>query len=387
VTVAFALDSMNMQAPARTASRSTSQESESGGFADQLQEATKSDPTKPKRTKEKAQENKQPRKDDDPTVVVPPILLTATSSAPFSLDCDPASSGDVTGQPRPETAKLASAEPASAAVVLTQEVVVMPGEPIFAPQSTKRPGQTDETATPLIASPGKAPLDLAFAARIKPASSVVAPAVNTHAPAQPQVLGGIIPAAQRKADIVDEPPAEAGGPQPLLQPVVAAYVRNVEPPPTSASQPEFEAPKAETLTTKVDERPKAVEPLRNLSIQLPRSNSDPVEVRLTQQSGEVHVAVRTADPDFANELREGLPDLVGRLRETGFRTDTWRPASGVPAGGPAPETQNTTSHTHGSDYQSNSGGSQQHGGQRNQNQQNIPRWVEELESSITAGAN
>ena len=375
-----------MQAPPRTASRSSIQESESGGFADQLQEATKPDPAKPGRIKGKAQENKQPQEDGDPTVVVPAILPMMAQSAPFSLDFDLASSGDIPGQPGPRAGNPADASSSSISVILMPEVVATLGEASPAPQSGKRPEQTDEISSLSIASPGDVPPELAFAARIQPASSVAAPTGDAHPPV---VAQSTVPAVQKKADMEEEPATVTQGSvsQPLPHPVVATYFRSADPTPTSVSQPVTDMPKAEIPTPKMEERQKAVEPLRSLSIQLPRSNSDRVEVRLTQQADEVHVAVRTADPDLANGLREGLSDLVGQLQQTGFRTDTWRPTGGAPAAASVPETQSTSAHTHSGDYQSNSGGSPQDSGQRNQNQTNRPRWVEELESSITGGGN
>ena len=384
MTIAFALDSLTMQAPPRTVSRSSGQESESGGFADQLQEATKPDLAKPGRIKGKAQETKQPQEDGDPTVVVPATLPMMAQSAPFSMDFDLASSGDIPGQPGPTAGQPAGAESSTISVILAPEVVATPGEPSPARQSGKRPEQTDETSSLLNASPGEAPPELAFAARIQPASSVAATAGDAYSHV---VAQSTVPAVPKKADMEEEPVTQGSVSQPLPHPVVATYVCSADPAPTSVSQPVTDMPKAEIPTPKMEERPKAVEPLRSLSIQLPRSNSDRVEVRLTQQADEVHVAVRTADPDLANGLREGLSDLVGQLQQTGFRTDTWRPTGGAPAAAPVPETQNTSAHTHSGDYQSNSGGSQQDSGQRNQNQTNRPRWVEELESSITGGGN
>jgi hypothetical protein len=384
VTIVFALDSLAMRAPARTASRSSSQESESGGFTDQLQEATKPDLAKPGRIKGKAQENKQPREDGDPTVVVPALLPMMAQSAPFSLDFDLASSDDMPGQPGPMAGKSAGARSSTISVILAPEVVAIPGEPSPAPQSGKQPEQTGETTSPLNASSAEARPELAFAARIQPASSVAAPASDAHAPV---LAHSTVPAVPKKTDMEEEPVAQGSVSQPLPHPVVATYVRSADRAPASVSQPVTDVPRAEMPTPKMEEQPKAVEPLKSLSIQLPRSNSDRVEVRLTQQANEVHVAVRTADTALANGLREGLSDLVGQLQQTGFRTDTWRPTGGAPAAAPVHETQNTSAHTHSGDYQSNSGGSQQDSGQRNQNQANRPRWVEELESSKTGGGN
>jgi hypothetical protein len=52
-----------------------------------------------------------------------------------------------------------------------------------------------------------------------------------------------------------------------------------------------------------------------------------VEVRLTEQRGEVRVAVRTADEHLAGALRENLPTLSTRLAESGYRAETWRPTA------------------------------------------------------------
>jgi hypothetical protein len=52
-----------------------------------------------------------------------------------------------------------------------------------------------------------------------------------------------------------------------------------------------------------------------------------VEVLVKDQAGEVRVAVRTHSSELAQSLREGLPELVGRLGQSGFDTQVWRPAS------------------------------------------------------------
>jgi hypothetical protein len=84
-----------------------------------------------------------------------------------------------------------------------------------------------------------------------------------------------------------------------------------------------------------------------------------VEVRLTERGGEVRVAVRTADSHLAGTLRENLPALSSKLVESGFRTETWHPASAAAerrtaetaAGGPARDA-NQQSQEHGGGRQS-----------------------------------
>ena len=65
-----------------------------------------------------------------------------------------------------------------------------------------------------------------------------------------------------------------------------------------------------------------------------------VDVRLTERSGEVLVAVRTPDPQLAGSLREDLPVLSSRLEQAGFRAETWHPAA------PASENHLRTAEAH-----------------------------------------
>jgi len=112
-----------------------------------------------------------------------------------------------------------------------------------------------------------------------------------------------------------------------------------------------------------------------------------VEVRLVQQAGELRVAVRTADPDLAHGLREGLPDLVGRLQENGTRAEAWRPANtAIPTTQQAAQTNQTSGRGHSGDTPSHNNSSQQDGNQRQRQSSSRPQWVDELDSSLTGAA-
>ncbi|MBV9742683.1 MAG: hypothetical protein JO099_02885 [Acidobacteriia bacterium] len=50
-----------------------------------------------------------------------------------------------------------------------------------------------------------------------------------------------------------------------------------------------------------------------------------VDVRVSESSGEVRVAVRTPDSQLAGALRQDLPHLSSQLEQTGFRAETWHP--------------------------------------------------------------
>jgi hypothetical protein len=106
---------------------------------------------------------------------------------------------------------------------------------------------------------------------------------------------------------------------------------------------------------------------------------------VVEREGELHVAVRTGDADLAHGLRQGLPELVDHLDQGGFRTEAWRPSGVVSAPEPPSQAQSRSSDSRNPDSQSQSGWSQQERGQRDQNQSNRPKWVEELEGNLAGG--
>ncbi|MCC7176126.1 MAG: hypothetical protein IT159_13120, partial [Bryobacterales bacterium] len=67
---------------------------------------------------------------------------------------------------------------------------------------------------------------------------------------------------------------------------------------------------------------------RQMRFRLNGTGREPgVEVRVRDRAGELRVSVRTPDPSLSRALREGLPELVSRLGESGFDAREWRPAS------------------------------------------------------------
>jgi len=99
---------------------------------------------------------------------------------------------------------------------------------------------------------------------------------------------------------------------------------------------------------------------------------------MTERAGEIRVLVQTPDHELANSLRSELPDLVGKLRQSGFNAETWRPA---------PLAQTDGGRRSGAD--SSAGSSQQHsagarkdGRQQQKQQQDQPRWVGEWQLSL-----
>jgi len=100
--------------------------------------------------------------------------------------------------------------------------------------------------------------------------------------------------------------------------------------------PEVAAPPAAAPPEAPRKQPKE-SAVRELSLALPGPSAngrEQVSLRVVERSGEVQVAVRTADPQLADALRQNLPDLVSDLAGRGYRTETWQPlaASGADAG-------------------------------------------------------
>jgi hypothetical protein len=125
--------------------------------------------------------------------------------------------------------------------------------------------------------------------------------------------------------------------------------------------------------------------LKDLSIQIGQAGSERVELRLTEQGGQLRVAVRTADSELAQGLRQTLPDLVARLEGSGFRAEAWRPSE-VASGPVAPNDARQNAADSGSgDPQQQSGWSHRERGQQDQDQPSRPKWIAELEGDATGG--
>lgn len=159
----------------------------------------------------------------------------------------------------------------------------------------------------------------------------------------------------------------------------------------AAAQPRIDTAKAleqssAVQTPGVDAAAKPATPLRELSIQMGQASQDRVEVRVVDRSGELQVAVRSANPDLTQGLRQGLPELVNRLEQNGFHAEAWRPgttASAIPSAGDTRQ-RPMQSQQDPSQSQSQSGGQQSRQNNR-QNQSNRPQWVQELEGNLSGG--
>jgi hypothetical protein len=104
-----------------------------------------------------------------------------------------------------------------------------------------------------------------------------------------------------------------------------------------------------------------------------------------EQSGEVRVAVHSGDAELTHGLRQGISELAGKLQEGGYRAEMWHPAGGTDPVSAGSGTHNEMEHSRDgqSQSQSHSGWSHQDGGQENREGSSKPRWVEEMEASLS----
>jgi hypothetical protein len=174
--------------------------------------------------------------------------------------------------------------------------------------------------------------------------------------------------------------------------MTAAFGQTVQASETAAppqGAPPQQAPRqpAEIATPQPDSQLKPAAPLKDISFQVAQPGAEKVDVRVMQQAGEVLVSVRTGDTELAHGLRQGLPELVGKLEDNGYRAEAWRPNGATASTSPGAQSQEpqSASGQSGAGSSDRQSGSQQNGGQQNQNQNafNRPRWVEELETSLT----
>ena len=109
---------------------------------------------------------------------------------------------------------------------------------------------------------------------------------------------------------------------------------------------------------------------------------------MVQKGEEIHVSVRTPDPQFTQSLRQDLGKLGSDLDQAGFRSEAWRPAAVNAVASPVSTNLHHEPSRGGAnqdfsrqdannmDGRAGSGSQEQ---KRKQQQPDQPRWVAELE--------
>jgi hypothetical protein len=116
---------------------------------------------------------------------------------------------------------------------------------------------------------------------------------------------------------------------------------------------------------------------RDVSLHLADGESS-VDIRMAERAGEIRVTVHTPDRELANSLRADLPDLVSKLRQSGFQAEAWRPAVTQPDSGRRTGSDGSASQEHSPDARRE--GRQQQPQQQQSKDQS--RWAGEWQSSL-----
>ena len=76
--------------------------------------------------------------------------------------------------------------------------------------------------------------------------------------------------------------------------------------------------------------PPRTEPARDISFRIASANAEPVDIKLTERSGQVRVAVHSADPALTRSLQANVTELAGKLERSGFHAETFIPNRAEP---------------------------------------------------------
>lgn len=104
---------------------------------------------------------------------------------------------------------------------------------------------------------------------------------------------------------------------------------------------------------------------------------------MVERAGHVQVAVRTPDPELTKSLQTNLGELVGRLEQKGYKTETWVPA--VPLHASTGLRESASSSGHSQDQPGNSGswdGDQPRRQQQDSGRRQQARWMTQLEQTL-----
>jgi hypothetical protein len=235
-------------------------------------------------------------------------------------------------------------------------------------------------STPLVARPETRPPEDRNA---PPQSDAPAPKQDSGQTNPDRKGGGPVP-AKPEAKAPEHNGAPRGGLSESFRSVPGASeaaspaVRPSEPGTAKETSPAQAAPEIETKNVV------AAQPARQISFQLGRSDTNNVNVLLTERAGKVQVAVRTPDHQLAKALQTDLGDLVGRLESHGFKAETWVPASGHRAAAAMADASNSANHReHGGAGGSSSGEQQQRREQNGSNARQRPRGLTAFQDTLS----
>lgn len=299
----------------------------------------------------------------DSTGTVIPGLLTLTSGLD-SEDAPAPASSQPAGESSPPNSNGAAASPASEDLRL-------------------------EAAN---AGAPPAPDTIAFEAKLSMVPASTSPAGNAALQVQPPVEQS---PATRQASAWSSSETDASLPTASSAKIEAEFLAPLAPAPVLASahyRPEpansgasTEAPVATRMQTVIDQPPGPQATPHSITVRVPGTATDSgIDLRFVDRGGNVHLLVRTPNPEVAQELRGGLNDLVSRLQHAGIRAEVSTPHASDAAAASQSKSQ-SDSHDPSADRRgSGRNQSESRNQQRNPQNSNQSRWMEAVEQ-ISSG--
>ena len=287
-----------------------------------------------------------------PVMAIPAQNPPAVSPAPASPEApaesapptpqDSAPAGTRSAPPEQKEVPAPVSEPAAVPVAARTEIL----PPVMASPAPEKRAETP-------GRPSASPASLAFAARLVAAD----PETPQHGGSAPQPVRVAAPVP--KSDPAPGPaPDDSQANSPAAKPLAARPAAKTAEPESRADASTLRASGSRSEAAPVIQVPepappsqKPMEPSAPLEARRPQLDVAPpapsarpattaheirlqvsggerrVDVRLSERAGEVQVEVRTPDSRLTTALRDDLPALATRLQQTGFRTETWHPAS------------------------------------------------------------
>ena len=277
-------------------------------------------------------------------------------------------------------------------------------EPVQSPSVESLPERdpsAGQVTAPKVAEPASRPLDAATA---RP-RSVNAAARGPQVAGERSTAHANVPSVTKTAQNSGQAPDQQNS-EPAFKDFLAK--RNMQARDQGASLPEVrhaafdsQSGDRETATLQVDrsatEKPQAngvqpeaslnpgarPQPIKQISLKL-GADAGKVDVQLTERAGRVQVAVRTPDHELAKSLQTDLGELVGRLENRGFKTETWVPAAGGRhvAAAWAEQSNSAGNQDHTSHGGSSAWQQQERQGQNGSNARQQPRWTAQMEETL-----
>ncbi|MGH9632787.1 MAG: hypothetical protein ACRD7E_31170 [Bryobacteraceae bacterium] len=125
----------------------------------------------------------------------------------------------------------------------------------------------------------------------------------------------------------------------------------------------------------------ARQPLKEFAVRVARAEEH-VDLRLTERGGSLHVSVRTPAGELARSLQDGLPELVRRLDQGGFRSEVWTPGTSAPTAAEETSGDSTSSDNGGFSDAQHEGSSGERQGRGQERRQQRPDWTAEFEDRL-----